>query len=245
MTGIHESSSWRWLRRLFLLTLWLGVLAAATGIGLGWRRAPGTFLGVGWIWFAGLAWLALALMALDATLEIGSMPLPPEIPPDQEVRHWLLFLIAGPTVAALFAFVVSIPVVISHRVLKTFAAWDPRWRGLLLFALWMAWLIGTLGGLAALQNLPVVTALRRTLRRRVLGLHVSEARILALLEACDLPSHVKTIYIRRLQRHGMTRRTALELLKDLKAHPPQGSPSIQRALLTQALYNWLEEQIKD
>lgn len=71
MTGTpegHGSPFWRWLRRLFLSSLWIGVFALGASIWVVWRRAPGTFLGVGWIGFAGLAWLALALTALDATI---------------------------------------------------------------------------------------------------------------------------------------------------------------------------------
>ena len=245
MTGKHEFRAfqiWRWLRRLFLLSLWMATFALGAGIWVAWHRFPGTFLGVGWVWFAGLAWIALTLMALDATIEVGDMPLPPEIPPDQEIRNWLLFVIAGPTVAAIFAFLVGIPLVASHWVLRTFDTWDPQWRGLILFTLWMAWLVGTLSGLAALQKQPALSALRRMVRQRLLGIHVTDAQILALLEACDLPPQIKTPYLQRIRRHGMTEKTALELLEALEAHPSRETPPFHRAQLAQALSNWLEEQ---
>ncbi len=233
---------WVWLRRMFFALMWLGVLTAGWGIWRMWQSFPARILGVGWVWAAVAAWIAMAAIALDAVLEIGPMPLPPEVSPEHEIRRWGLFLIAGPTVGVIFAFDVFTMVVAVHAVMQTLS-WLPK--GVLasiLTALVIAWLMGTFYVLAWMSESDWVERLHR-LRYRLLGLYTSEQDILKLLDDTDLPDRIKTAFAKRIQRRGLTPAIAHRLLNALD--DPTIAQTITRALLIQSLHNWLEEHDRE
>ena len=236
-----KSPVWARLRWGFLALLWLGVLMGAVVIWALWRKAPGRILGVSWIWFAGAAWVALAVVALDAVLELSSMPLPPEVPPRHEVAQWMLFLVLGPLVAVMFAFDVGILVVVHHAASEVFSWLPPGGQLTVLTAIWIAWFMGTFYVLALVGGSSWSAKFRRTLRYRLLGLHTLEADILHLLDTAALPDEVKATFARPIRRRGMTPEIARELLLVLETHSTLEGSNISRAMLAQSLHNWLEE----
>jgi len=239
------SSLWIWLRRLFLGSLWLGVLAGAV---LTWRwgrtaQVP-RLLGVPWTWMAAAALVGMAGVALDAVLELPLSPPPPIIPPAQEIARWGLFLTLGLVVAGFFALdawlMRAIPLAIFALL-----PWLRRgeWPRLVYFATVVGVIYGTFWALILLEESGLAPAIRHTLRYRLLHLHTSEVEILGLLEATDLPEMVKEAFADRIRRHGMTPEVAENLLRALEAHSSgDDEVSVIRAMLTQNLYNWLEEE---
>ncbi len=239
------SYGWLWLRRAFLGVLWLGVLL---GTVLTWHWGQTTqarrLLGVPWTWMAAAALVGLAVVALDAVLELPLSPLPPLVPPSQELARWGLFSTLGLIVAgfsALIAWLVrAIPL-----ALFTLLPWlgrDP-WLRPVYVATILGLILGTFWVLILVDASGLSFAIRRTLRYRLLHLRTSEVEILGLLAATDLPEVVKDTFADHIQRYGMSPEVAQNLLRALEAHPPaDNGTSIVRAMLTQSLYNWLEEE---
>ncbi len=230
---------WRWLRRLYLALLWLSVPLALVGLRALWRRWPGQWLGVNWVWFAGAAWLAWSLMVLATSQELPESPLPPTVSWRAEVQRWLFYLVAGVGVAGMFALWVAPPLVVT-QALRRWVGGIPR-RLLLVpgVAVWMGWFMGTWFVLAWLNEQQVVARFRRW----VGGLAVpSSEEIATLLRRAPLPAAERQRLLARLQREGMTPALARAMLAALERHPPLQNdprPLKRRAMLAQALHRWL------
>ncbi len=234
---------WRWLRRIFLLFLWLEV---ALGLALtvwGWRVVPARVLGVAWPWFSGSFLLALAVMALNAMLELPEYPLPPEVPPGTEMRRWLFYWGLGGLTAAVFTLLVSLPILFVHS-LRVWAEGRGVWVRRALVPVGgvglVAWFMGVFFVLGWLQEQPCITRLRRWMTR----LQTPTARdIRFMLQRVPLPLEVKQRFLARLEREGMTPALARELQSVLGPYVETQEDLRDRgryAVLYQALSAWLE-----
>lgn len=90
----------------------------------------------------------------------------------------------------------------------------------------------------ALADAGVTDVFRRTVRK-VLGLRVSSAKILRLLEKVSLDEEIKEQWVRRIRDEGMSEEVAEALLEVLGKGQEAGAAVLQ---LEQALMNWLDER---
>ena len=238
---------WRFLRWLYFAALWLGAAVSVALVVALWRLYPFAILGVGWAWYAGAAVVALALVALDATVEISATPLPPEVPPAHEVSQWLLFLMAGAATAFVFTADTGVLFVMTHAIFRWLLPHLPFWLGKpLLAATWLGWFVGTIYALRFLANASLGFRFRTFLRYRLLNMHTSPADVRRLLERSDLPPDAKQRFLARLGREGLTDALADDLLEAAGQDPWEAAEahrSTATALLVQALNNWEEERI--
>ncbi len=238
---------WRFLRWLYFGALWLGALMAGGLTFFLWHRFPFKILGVGWNWFAGAGVVALALVALDATMEISATPLPPDVPPNHEVSQWLLFLIAGAATAFIFAVDTGVLFVVTHALFRWALPHLPFWIGKpLLAAAWLGWFVGTIYALRFLADASIGFRFRTFLRYRLLNMHTGAADVRCLLERSDLPPDAKQRFLARLDSEGLTPALAHDLLKVAGKDPWEAAESHRNTattLLVQTLNNWEEERI--
>ncbi len=239
---------WRFFRWLYFATLWLGALIAAALTYLLWHRLPFKILGVGWglvRWrgrgCAGV--VALALVALDATMEISATPLPPAVSPDHEVKQWILYLIAGAGAATIFAADVGVLFVITHFLFIHIPAhWPVVLVKIIVAGAWIGWFIGTIYALGFISN-AMGERFRTLLRYRLLKMDITPIEIRRLLEKSDLPSGEKAEFIARLDKEGMTPALADDILDAFQQMWADGenASSLSDALLQQTINNWKDE----
>ena len=233
---------WRFFRWLYFATLWLGALIAAALTYLLWRHFPFKILGVGWDWYVGAGVVALALVALDATMEISATPLPPEVSPDHEVKQWILYLIAGAGAATIFAADTGVLFVITHFLFTHIPAnWPVVLVKIIVASAWIGWFIGTIYALGFISN-AMGERFRTLLRYRLLKMDITPIEIRRLLEKSDLPSEEKAEFIARLDRR-MTPALADDILDAFQQIWADGenASSLPDALLQQTINNWKEE----
>lgn len=234
---------WRWWRTLYLLAYWALVALLIALTVWAWRAAPGRFLGIAWVWYAGIFLVAFAAVALDATLELPVYPLPPEVPPAVERRRWLSWLLLGWLTSAMFL-LLFLPLMLAVQGLRLLVAGQSIWvRKLAVGAgtlIVVGWLIGVFRFLAWLQDQPVITRLQD----RLASLNTITAQdVAAMLRKVDLPIHQREAWLKRLHREGLTEVLALELLEDLQSYLKQEDNPIRKgryAQLMQLLHRYLE-----
>ena len=238
---------WRLLRWLYFAALWLGAAASTALVVALWRLYPFTILGVGWAWYAGAAVVALALVALDATVEISATPLPPEVPPAHEVSQWLLFLMAGAATAFIFAVDTGVLFIITHFLFAHLPkSWPTVVVKIIVVTAWLGWFVGTVYALRFLANASLGFHFRTFLRYRLLNMHTPPAEVRRLLERSDLPPDAKQRFLARLGREGLTPPLVHDLLEAAGQNAWEAAEahrSTATALLVQALNNWEEERI--
>ncbi len=210
---------WRWWRRLFLLFLWGTVPLGVALIVWAWRVAPGNFLGLAWPWFAGCFLLGWSMMVLNFTLDLPQHPLPPEVPPREEVRRWLFVLVVSGVTAAIFTLLLLPPIFVTHWMRQLVWAVRERWVFILgrmvLLLVWVGWFMGVFFVLNWLADQPVV----ERFRRGVTQLRSPSAQdVIGMLRNLPLPPEEKRTWIKRLRREGLTPHLARELQRMLKRH---------------------------
>jgi len=234
---------WRFFRWLYFATLWLGALIAAALTYLLWHRFPFKILGVGWDWYVGAGVVALALVTLDATMEISATPLPPEVSPDHEIRQWILYLIAGAGTAVIFAAYTGVLFVLTHFLFTHIPAnWPAVLVKIIVVSAWIGWFIGTIYTLRLISD-TIGERFRALLRYRLLKMEITPLEIRRLLEKSDLPSGEKAAFISRLDKEGMTPALADDILASFQQMWADGEnpSSLSDALLQQTINNWKEE----
>ena len=237
---------WRLLRWLYFGALWLGALMAGGLTFFLWHRFPFKILGVGWDWYVGAGVVALALVALDATMEISATPLPPAVSPDHEVKQWILYLIAGAGAATIFAADVGVLFVITHFLFIHIPAhWPVVLVKIIVAGAWIGWFIGTIYALGFISN-AMGERFRTLLRYRLLNMHTTAADVRRLLERSDLPPDARQRFLARLDSEGLTPALAHDLLEAAGKDPWEAAESHRSTattLLVQTLNNWEEERI--
>ncbi len=217
-------------------------MAAALTYSL-WHHFPFKILGVGWDWYVGAGVVALALVALDATMEISATPLPPEVSPDHEVKQWILYLIAGAGAAAIFSADTGVLFVITHFLFTHIPAnWPVVLTKTIVASAWIGWFIGTIYALSLISK-AMGERFRTLLRYRLLKMETTPIEIRRLLERSDLPSGEKVEFISRLDKGGMTPTLANDILSSFQQMWADGenASSLPDALLQQTINNWKEE----
>lgn len=243
---------WHFLRRLFLWSLGLGVLAATALVTLAWHVAPGKVLGVGWVWLAGAFILGAAVMVLNAALDLRQHPAPPDVPASAEVRRWIFHLILIFLVASVFAVVVGIPIVLTRALTIWSEALLGRWPEvaytvgfLAVFAMWMGWFMGVLMGSAWLGERNFTQWFRRHFDRLIAP---SPKDVIALLQNAPLPERVKADLTSKVQLRGLTREMVQEIQDAIAPYieaADDGAVLSRFAALSQSLAVWQETHPDD
>jgi len=231
---------WWWLRLFFIFLLWLGVAAGIGLVMILWKLMPGRILGVPWTWYAGSFMLALALTALDISLELPQYPLPPEVTEQEEVERWGYYLGVGIIASVIFVLLVAPLFVVSgwiFRYVEPFSWWVAKILAVLFWGSWYAAVFQVLGWA---RNLPVSISIRRSYVRNA----SSDEDFVALLRKAPLPHGKKVAFLKQLKRQGMTKELVYEIQEALDRYMEETkqtpSRSIRYATLQQALSLWLE-----
>lgn len=243
---------WRLLRRVFLFSLWVGILMAAGVVALAWHLAPGKFLGVGWVWFAGAFVLGAAVVVLGATLDLRQHPLPPTVPAAAEIRRWVYYFVLVLLVSSVFAVIVGIPIVLTRALTVWSQALLGRWPDvayivsfLAIFAMWIGWFMGTLMGSAWLAERDFARWFRRHFDRLIAP---SPEDVIALLQHAPLPHRVKADLVSKVQLQGLTRELVQEIQDTIAPYieaTDDGATLTRLASLSQSLAVWLETHSDD
>ncbi len=243
---------WQILRRLFLGSLVIGLLAGIALVALVWHVAPGKFLGVGWVWFAGAFLLGAAVMVLDAALDLCQHPLPPTVPAAAEVRRWVFHAILTFLVGGAFAVAVGLPIVLTHAITVGFQALLWRWPEwayiasiLVDFAMWMGWFMGVFVVSSWLSERDVTQWFRRRFDRLI---EPSPEDVITLLQNAPLPAEVKTGLVNKVQLRGLTRDLVQEIQDAIAPYIEATDDSavlVPLAALSQSLAVWQEEHQND
>ncbi len=236
---------WRWLRRIFLATLWVGVgLGTVLTIWL-WKTLPGEILGVGWAWFAGAFLVALGLMALNASMEIPLYPLPPEVPPWEEIRRWAFHIALGLLTAVTFTTTLVPPAVLTHLLLLLSSDKSPMVTGILKIvgaAVWVGWFAGTLMAAAWIADQPFMERFRRNFTSLI---SPSSRDIETLLREVPISQEEKSTFLERLHREGMNPKLAFDIQRTLASYIEKTDHAPGNLTLYSVLYKelnrWLDE----
>ena len=247
----REVPMWRLLRRLFLLSLLIGLLIAIGLVVLAWRLAPGKFLGVGWVWFAGAFLVGAAAIVLNAALDLRQHPLPPTVPAAAEVRRWAFHSILTVLVGGAFAVAVGLPIVLTHAINVGLQALLWRWPAwayvvsvFVDFALWIGWFMGVFIVSGWLSERDLSRWFRRRFDRLITP---SPEDVIAMLQNAPLPAALKADLIGKVQLRGLTREMVHEIQEAIAPYTEaaEGAALISLATLSQSLAVWQEEHPED
>ena len=243
---------WRLLRRLFLLSLLISLLIATGLVVLAWHLAPGKFLGVGWVWFAGAFLVGVAVMVLNAALNLREHPLPPTVPASEEVRRWVFHTILTLLVGGAFAVAVGLPIVLTHAITvgtRTLLGRWPEWAYIVSFfvnfALWIGWFMGVFIVSGWLSERDFTRWFRRRFDRLIAP---SPEDVIAMLQNAPLPAALKADLIGKVQLRGLTREMVHEIQDAIAPYieaTNEGAALSRLGALSQSLAVWEEVHSDD
>ncbi len=229
---------WTWARRAFLTAWAVGLVLAAWGLIQG-RHLSFHLAGVPWQAPAWAAWVAMAVVWLDAVLEMSVAP--PSF--RQAIGEWGLFLLFAGVTAIVFAVSLWFILILPRPLLALFPFLriEPFFQMLysctfVLVYMGLFWFMG------ALAQTGIAPAIRRSLRGWLLGGPPGQEEILRRLEAAKLPAAETDRFVRRIQEEGLSPALVREMVDWAEDRMEKMGSSPARAILVQTLNNWLEAQ---